>query len=268
MPLVKDLTRLEASGTNICLWERQLKLLIRQLLGLGLTYLDDPTNNLTDSKTDNMALCMIMWSIDESLQASIKIDCSAGELFRLLKNRFTSSSLSQVTHLTDSGQLTLAQLRDLFKSVSSDLDILFTQLEGSTHSQLTSIQSFANVTNQLASIRSNPVKDQCTLSSLPAEVIDQIGKHVWAYSTEESRQMSKIKMRKTVVMKDGMGRLSIGRYYPGGEPPVLNCFQSLASVNRKIYHALRPRLWKVSSISFHPFESGTRSAVNVGCNRD
>lgn len=90
--------QLQSKGHNFMVWERQLKVMIRT--GLSYAYLD--TSASTDIRSDQLALSMILWSIDERLQVDLRLESSAGEISQALKSRFSPSTRFSSRHLTAS----------------------------------------------------------------------------------------------------------------------------------------------------------------------
>ncbi|EGG10015.1 uncharacterized protein MELLADRAFT_95104 [Melampsora larici-populina 98AG31] len=91
--IAKDLTQLKRTGENFSLWERELKVMIRNLSGSS-DYLQHEFNKY-DPRLNQAVFNLIFWSIDKELQHAINIDGSAGEAFQFLTDRFQSAPSTQ-----------------------------------------------------------------------------------------------------------------------------------------------------------------------------
>lgn len=91
--IAKEITQLRKTCDNFRVWEKHLKMMIRNLTGSTTYFLYE--SNVINAELDKAVFNLIFWSIDESLQMDLDIDGSARDAFQVLEGRFRSNPLSQ-----------------------------------------------------------------------------------------------------------------------------------------------------------------------------
>ncbi|EGG08391.1 uncharacterized protein MELLADRAFT_116038 [Melampsora larici-populina 98AG31] len=86
--VAKRIPQLKKTGDNFSIWEKRLKIMIRNLTGSSDYLLHEFHKH--DPKLNQAVFDLIMWSIDDELLEHCNMDGSAGDAFQVLAGRFQS----------------------------------------------------------------------------------------------------------------------------------------------------------------------------------
>lgn len=250
--IMRSITQLEHEGKNFQIWELQLKVIISDITGLELVYLDQTSPPTSDAKqVDRLIRSMIFWSIDESLQLALELDASASQVFRQLKQICCLQTDGLVHHpplevkISTQDQHSLDEGQRADESTQritiSGLDLDGLVIESKMEKYDPHLYYEVDQHEHLPSLTS--------WSDLPELVIQNILDFVRLISALEERT-SVYDRKKKILTEVNVNPSDHGpcyQVYQDLEDPILTSFQSLALVDRRTYELCRPLLWEVSS---------------------
>lgn len=231
LKLVKEVPPLELNGMNFPVWERKLFAIVRQVCGLTTARFESSSTNVGDPKTDHLILCMMLWSVDVKLQATIDMNRPAREVFCALKSRFDQSS-ERSTDSSHSITYTSKRIQSIQLPVKQ-LDNEALVASGTVNFEV--IPSPASI----------PFR--ACLSNLPDELKQMIVHYVRLLSRSDNSCHERKVGRVGWVSHESEEGPFYGEYnYFGLAPIILTSFQSIAVADQSFYRLCRKHLWNVS----------------------
>lgn len=267
LSLLKHVQPLKTTGVNFLAWERQIKFMIRHVTGLPCTYLDQSCASSVSAehdRLDQLALSMILWSLEEVLQGQVRMDSSSGEVFRALKSRFEATTANWSTIATSDDPKDRSITNQPVEGIGHPLSNFETTAASHCPTPVEASRSAEDKNEELE----NSDQDKCSADSstanlpglssktpghlhflnLPVEILERVAWWVGGFAKWEGIRSTCGSKRDYIEMRTYEYPLPCGIYE--NDNPILTSIQALASVHSRMYEICCPQLWKVCYVIF------------------